>query len=73
MGSEPTVSFNGPVQAGAIGCGDGQTVVGEYHETGGDGREREARPDRPNREPGPGIVADSVEIGPDGTIIRGQR
>lgn len=67
------IVFNGPVKAGAIGFGDGQTVVGELHEAAPDDRERAARPERPDREPGPDIVADSIEFGPDGPTIRGQQ
>lgn len=56
------VTFNGPVQAGAIGFGDGQTIVGTLNETGTD--ERATRPERPARAmDGLDIRADQVTFG----------
>jgi len=63
-----TVTFTGPVQAGAIGFGDGQTVTGELHTA-----DDQAEPE-PDDSDGPTVVADSVEFGaPGGPIFRGRR
>lgn len=63
------VIFNGPVQAGAISFGDNQPVTGTLHV--------QQDPDHDDTTDGPAegdtVVADSVEFGPAGPIIRGQR
>lgn len=59
--ADQQITFTGTVRAGAIGFGDGQTVTGSLNETADD--ERPARPERPDRESGPTVVADSIEFG----------